>query len=75
MCLAVPGKVIEINEKKAVVDMSGVKLETCLNLLEDVKINDYVIIHAGFAIEKLSQEEADERLKIFKEIEDSLNEA
>ena len=74
MCLAVPGKIIEINENKAIVDMSGVKLETYLNLLEDVKVDDYVIIHAGFAIEKLSNEEADERLKLFREIEASWEE-
>ena len=74
MCLAVPGKIIEINENKAIVDMSGVKLETYLNLLEDVKVDDYVIIHAGFAIEKLSDEEANERLKLFKEIEASWEE-
>lgn len=74
MCLAVPGKIIEINDNKALVDMSGLKLETYLNLLEDVKVDDYVIIHAGFAIEKLSNEEAYERLKLFKEIEASWEE-
>jgi len=64
MCLAVPGKVIEINDNKALVDMSGMKIETYLNLLEDVSIGDYVIVHAGFAIEKLTPEEAMETINL-----------
>jgi len=64
MCLAVPGKVIEINDNKALVDMSGMKIETYLNLLEDVTIGDYVIVHAGFAIEKLTHEEAMETINL-----------
>jgi hydrogenase expression/formation protein HypC len=69
MCLAIPGKVLEIQENKALVDISGMKIETSLDLLEDVKMGDYVLIHAGFAIERLPKEEAQERLNLFKEME------
>ncbi|HPZ08338.1 MAG TPA: HypC/HybG/HupF family hydrogenase formation chaperone [Candidatus Eremiobacteraeota bacterium] len=69
MCLAIPGKVLEINGDKGLIDISGMKVETFLNLLEDVKIGDYILIHAGFAIERLPEEEAMERFKLFKEME------
>jgi len=69
MCLAIPGKVLEIQENKGVVDISGMKIETRLDLLEDVKEGDYVLIHAGFAIERLLEEEAQERLNLFREMD------
>jgi hydrogenase expression/formation protein HypC len=58
MCLAVPSKIVEINDTIATVDVDGVTRETSLLLLEDVKIGDYVIVHAGFAISKLDEESA-----------------
>ena len=69
MCLAVPGKVLEINENKGKVDISGMKLDVMFNLLEDVKVDDYVIVHAGFAIEKLSEKEAEETFKLLEDLE------
>ncbi|MEQ8221582.1 MAG: HypC/HybG/HupF family hydrogenase formation chaperone [Candidatus Eremiobacterota bacterium] len=69
MCLAIPGKVLEIQENKGIVDISGMKIETRLDLLEDVKQGDYVLIHAGFAIERLLEEEAQERLNLFREMD------
>ncbi len=69
MCLAIPGKVLEVNENRGIVDISGMKLQVLLNLLEDVQVSDYVIIHAGFAIEKLSEEEARERLNLLAEFD------
>mgnify|MGYP000987260469 CR=1 FL=1 len=69
MCLAIPGKVLEIQENKGIVDISGMKIETRLDLLEDVKQGDYVLIHAGFAIERLPEEEAQERLNLFREMD------
>lgn len=55
MCLAVPSKVIEINDMVARVDVDGVVRETSIMLLEDVNIGDYVIVHAGFAINKIDE--------------------
>jgi len=68
MCLAIPGKVLEINENRGMVDIYGMKLQVLFNLLEDVQVSDYVIVHAGFAIEKLSEEEGRERLNLLEEL-------
>ncbi|MBS7287419.1 MAG: HypC/HybG/HupF family hydrogenase formation chaperone [Candidatus Freyarchaeota archaeon] len=68
MCLGVPAKVLEIRGEKALVDFGGVTRETFITLLDDVKVGDYVMIHTGYAIEKLKPEEAEETLKMFKEI-------
>ncbi len=58
MCLAVPSRIIEINDHVAKVDVDGVVREASLMLLEDVKLGDYVIVHAGFAISKVDEEAA-----------------
>ena len=55
MCLAVPSKIVEINDTIAKVDVDGVIRETSIMLLDDVKIGDYVIVHAGFAINILDE--------------------
>ncbi|MBO8174705.1 MAG: HypC/HybG/HupF family hydrogenase formation chaperone [Thermococcus sp.] len=68
MCLAVPAKVLEINGKVAIVDFGGVKREARLDLLPDVKIGDYVIVHTGFAIEKLDERTAKEILQAWEEV-------
>ena len=68
MCLAIPMKLISIKGKKGEVELSGVKKEVSLDLLKEVKIGDYLIIHAGFAIEKLNEEEAKKTLEIWEEI-------
>lgn len=67
MCLAIPMKVVEIEGSKGVVEYSGIKREVGLQLLEEVSINDWVIIHTGFAISKLNEEEARETLSLLKE--------
>ncbi len=67
MCLAVPMKVVEINGNAGVVEYSGIKREIGLMLLDDVKIDDWVIVHTGFAISKLDENEAQETLKLLKE--------
>ncbi|MFP4402843.1 MAG: HypC/HybG/HupF family hydrogenase formation chaperone [Candidatus Woesearchaeota archaeon] len=65
MCLAIPAKIIEINkDNSAKVDYGGVKKQIRLDLV-DVKVNDYVLIHAGFAIEKMDKKTA---LKTIKDI-------
>lgn len=70
MCLAIPGKIIEIdeNKKQAVIDYgNGTKRKANISFL-DVSINDYVLVHAGFAIQKLDPKEAKETLNIFYEL-------
>jgi len=68
MCLAIPMKLIKIEGDKGEVELSGVKKEVSLTLLKKVEIGDYLIIHAGFAIEKLNEEEAKKTLAIWEEI-------
>lgn len=74
MCLGVPGKIVEIYEagglKMGKVDFGGVKREACLAYVPDVQVGDYTIIHVGFAISQLSEEEAMETLKLLNEIAD-----
>ena len=67
MCLAIPGKIksIDIKTHRATVDFNGIEKEVNCELVE-VKKGDYVTVHAGFAIQKLDQEEATETLKLFK---------
>jgi len=67
MCLAVPGKVIEIEGSIGIVDFNGVKREVRLDLV-DAKIGDYVIVHTGFAIEKMDEKDALESLEIWKQL-------
>jgi len=69
MCLAVPMKIIRINGDMGVVEVDGIRREVGLMLLEDSRINDWVIVHAGFAIARLSAKEARQTLKLFGEME------
>ncbi len=68
MCLAVPSKIIEINDNVAKVDVDGVIRETSIMLMDDVKIGDYVIVHAGFAINKIDEEVALQTLEDMRTI-------
>jgi len=72
MCLAVPMKIVKIDSAgKALVKQDDLETEVDLTLIEDPKVGDYVIIHAGYAIDLLDLEEAQERLKLFRAIEES----
>ena len=69
MCLAVPMKIVEIADKNiAVVEADGAKARISTSLITNPQIGDFVIIHAGYAIEKLNQKEADLRILLFKEL-------
>ena len=68
MCLAIPAKVITIENNMGTIDMEGTQREVSLLLLEDAKIGDYVIVHAGFAIHKIDETEAKESLKVLREL-------
>ena len=77
MCLAIPGKVIEIDTNVSPVmgkiDFGGVKKEICLELVPDVKVGNYVIVHVGFAISIVDEREAQETLKLFEQMQESEN--
>ncbi len=67
MCLAVPGKIVSVQGSIAVVDFGGVQRETNISLVE-VKAGDYVIVHAGFAIQIVDEEDAKETIKLWEEL-------
>jgi hydrogenase expression/formation protein HypC len=62
MCLAIPGKIIELNEKNGVkmskVDFGGITREACMEYVPEARIGEYVMVHVGFAISKVDEEEA-----------------
>ena len=68
MCLALPARIVEINDSMGTLDMEGTRRDCSLILLEDAKIGDYVMVHAGFAIHKIDEEEAMESLKILRQM-------
>jgi len=73
MCLGVPGKVLETYETNGMrmgkVDFGGVVKESCLVYLPDVAVGDYVIVHVGFAISKMDEEEAQQTMKMLTELD------
>lgn len=74
MCLGVPGKIVEIYETEGLrmgkIDFGGITREACLAYVPETEIGDYTIIHVGFAISRLSEEEAQATLEILNEIAD-----
>ncbi len=69
MCLAIPAQVIELCEgDMAVVELAGVRKEISLALVDRIEVGDYVIVHVGYALNKLDQEEAAATLKLFADI-------
>jgi len=80
MCLAVPGKIIEIYDTAGMsmckIDFGGVVREACLQALPDARVGDFTIVHAGFALNILSEEDAMETLQALRElgeIEDAMD--
>lgn len=72
MCLGIPAKVIELSSpERGKVEIMGVRREANFSLVEDVKVGDWVILHVGFAISKLDEDEAEETLKLIQEIENA----
>jgi len=67
MCLAIPFKIVKIENQMATIDVDGVRRVVSLLLLEDAGVGEYVIVHAGFAIQKLDEEGALETLRLLKE--------
>ena len=72
MCLAIPGKITEIYPKESLrmakVDFGGIVKEICLEYTPEAQVGDYALIHVGFAISLMDEEEARETLKLIKEV-------
>jgi hydrogenase expression/formation protein HypC len=72
MCLALPARVVELLPgHRAVVDLGGVRKEVSIDLVDDAQVDDYVIIHVGYAIGKIDPEEAQRTLALFVELAQS----
>ncbi|MBC8247276.1 MAG: HypC/HybG/HupF family hydrogenase formation chaperone [Deltaproteobacteria bacterium] len=67
MCLAIPSRIVSVQNNMAMLDVDGVKREASLLLLEDAQVDDYVIVHAGFAIKKVDEAAALETIELLKE--------
>lgn len=73
MCLAIPMKVIEVAGNMARVDQSGVSRDVRIDFVSGVEVGDYVLVHAGIAIERVRPEEAEETLKLIRMIADAVH--
>jgi hydrogenase expression/formation protein HypC len=72
MCLSVPGKIIRIKKNMARVDVGGTVRDISLDLCSKVSIGEYVLIHAGFAIQKVDEEEAKETLDLLRKMAEAI---
>ena len=68
MCLSIPAKIVKLDGNAATVDVMGNRREADVSLVDEPQLGDYVLVHAGFAIEKMTAEDAAETLKIWEEI-------
>ncbi|MCD4690247.1 HypC/HybG/HupF family hydrogenase formation chaperone [bacterium] len=74
MCLAVPGRILELEGTTGRVDFGGISREADLTLLPDAVVGDYILVHARFGIQRLDEAEAQETLRLFQELADALEE-
>jgi len=68
MCLAVPARIVELSGDTAIVDLDGIRKETSTLLLDEVAVGDYVLIHVGYALERIDPLEAEKTLALFAEL-------
>jgi hydrogenase expression/formation protein HypC len=68
MCLAVPMKLVAKEELRGLVELSGVKREVSLMLLPEAEVGEYVLVHAGYAIARVDQKEAEETLQLLRDV-------
>lgn len=68
MCLSIPAKILSIQGDKARVSLGGAEYNAALNLVEDVSVGDYILLHSGFAIQKINEKEAMETMQLLNEI-------
>jgi hydrogenase expression/formation protein HypC len=74
MCLSIPAKIISIDGTIAEVSAGGAIFKAGIHMIENARIGDYILLHAGFAIQKINEKEAEETLRLFEEMNNSLNE-
>lgn len=67
MCLAIPSRIVDIESNIATIDVDGIRRQCSMMLVEDARVGDYVIVHAGFAIQKLDEQTALESLALLRE--------
>jgi hydrogenase expression/formation protein HypC len=72
MCLSIPAKILSIEGNTAQASVGGAVIRTSLHLVDDVKVGDYILIHTGFALQKISDEEALEMIRIIRELEQEI---
>ncbi|MFH1860409.1 MAG: HypC/HybG/HupF family hydrogenase formation chaperone [bacterium] len=68
MCLGIPVRIMKISDSVADIEIGGVRRQASLALVEDVSVGDFVILHAGFAIQKVDEDDAKETLRLLEEI-------
>ncbi|MFX0034870.1 MAG: HypC/HybG/HupF family hydrogenase formation chaperone [Candidatus Hermodarchaeota archaeon] len=73
MCLAIPGKILEINGNSALVDFDGIKQNVIIALIQNPEVGKFVIVHAGYAIEVMNEKEALEAIDQWKELAEDQN--
>jgi hydrogenase expression/formation protein HypC len=73
MCLSIPARVMEINGNMADVSVGGTIFKASLQMVENVQVGDFILLHAGFAIQKIKEDEALETLRILKEMKGAMN--
>jgi hydrogenase expression/formation protein HypC len=74
MCLSIPARVVSVSGDLADVSVGGAIFTAGLQMVENVGVGDYVLLHAGFAIEKLNEDDALETLRLLKEMDDIMTE-
>ena len=72
MCLAIPGKILEINGNSALVDLDGIKQKVIIALIQNPEVGKFVIIHAGYAIEMMDEKDALDAIEEWKEMSEEL---
>jgi len=72
MCLSIPAKILSIEGNTAQASVGGAVIRTSLHLVDNVKVGDYILIHTGFALQKISDEEALEMIRIIRELEQEI---
>lgn len=70
MCLSIPGKIIDVEGETAVVSVGGSEVEVSLQLLDNVQEGEYVLVHSGFALQRISEKEASNMLDVIRELDE-----
>ena len=73
MCLAIPGKILQINGNSALIDFDGIQQNVVIALIQDPEVGKYVIVHAGYAIEMMDEKDALEAIEQWKELAEEQN--